>query len=283
MSSIQASPLLPVEEYVEQAFLFKTLADRLKHGDPIQELLLQIREEILATTKLPLAIDFIHAELNHSGLMSSAMSKIPHYFNPFQVYLVSQAERDSGRFDLRTALAILEKDATGKAENRSRAATFFFEFETLCRNALQYDYGLSAIAYDPVFDESWKGWILEMRRKIGTVSLADLVFIHSEYYAIKQSRDGHDSFEIADPILFGEKEGKIALANRRKEDLYFFSALQRQLKYPPVPRVKKVESAVEMVPRMQRQMERLEVRVKLLEDEQREKGIDLSRFYEKPQ
>ena len=122
-----------------------------------------------------------------------------------------------------------------------------------------------------------------MRRKIGTVTLADLVFIHSEHYAIQQTRQGLETFEVAQPILFGDREGKIALANRRKEEIYFFSALQRQLKYPPAPRVKKVQTAAEIVPRIQRQFDRLEVRVKLLEDEQREKGIDLTKFYERPE
>lgn len=282
MKPTSPSPFLSHEEYVEQAFLFKALAERLDGSDPIQDLLVQIREEILATTKLPLAIDFIQAELNHTGIMSSAMRKLPHYFNPYQTYLVSEAERDTGRFNLKTALMILEKDSAGKAENRSPAATFFFHFESLCRNRLQYDYGLAAMAGDPVFDERWQRWILDMRRKLGTVTLADLVYVHSEHYAMVQSRQGLENFEVADPILFGEKEGKIALANRRKEELYFFSALQRQLKYPPVPRAQKVETAVELVPRMLRQIERLEVRVKLLEEEQRDKGIDLSKFYGKP-
>ncbi|MEC9094661.1 MAG: hypothetical protein VX438_18270 [Planctomycetota bacterium] len=283
MNQATASPLLPQEEYVEQAFLYKTLSDRLKDGEPIQNLLTLIREEILATTKLPIAIDFIHSELNHTGIMASALRKLPHYFNPFQTYLIAEAERDTGRFDLRTALAILEKDAIGKSEKRSKVATFFFQFETLCRNTLQYDHGLSAVAYDPVFDSSWHQWILDIRRKLGTVTLADLVFIHSEHYATQQNRQGLESFEIAQPILFGEKEGKIALANRRKEETYFFSALQRQLKYPPAPRVQKNETTTEMVPRIQRQLERLEVRIKLLEDEQREKGIDLTKFYERPE
>ena len=38
------------------------------------------------------------------------------------------------------------------------------------------------------------------------------------------------------PTLFGEKEGKIARANRGRDPLYLFSALQRQLGYPEVPR-----------------------------------------------
>lgn len=277
------SPILDTEEYVEQAFLFKTLAERIISGEPVQDLLFQIREEILATTKLPMAIDFISAELNHTGVMSSAMRKLPHYFNPFQTYLISEAESDTGRFDLRTALAILEKDAAGKAESRSSVATFFFQFESLCRNSLQYDYGLSAMAYDPVYDESWRQWILDMRRKVGTVALADLVYVHSEHYLHHQARMGHESIEAAEPLLFGSREGKIALANRRKDALFFFSALQRQLKYPPVPRVEKSEDSAEVIPRLQRMIERMEVRIKLLEEEQRDKGIDLSKFYQKPE
>ena len=35
------------------------------------------------------------------------------------------------------------------------------------------------------------------------------------------------------PMLFGEKEGKIAWANRKKDPLYLFAALQRHLGYPP--------------------------------------------------
>jgi hypothetical protein len=42
----------------------------------------------------------------------------------------------------------------------------------------------------------------------------------------------------------------------------------------------------ELIPKLKGMVERLEVRVKLLEDEQRNQGIDLSRFYkrnEKPE
>ena len=43
-------------------------------------------------------------------------------------------------------------------------------------------------------------------------------------------------------MLFGEKEGRIAMANRRKDPLYLFSALQRHLGYPSVPRPIKDEA-----------------------------------------
>ena len=84
--------------------------------------------------------------------------------------------------------------------------------------------------------------------------------------------------DLPDPLLFGEKEGRIALANRGKEPLLLFNALQRQLGYPAVPRPEKTLQNEELLEKLQRIVGRLEVRIKLLEDEQREKGIDLSQF-----
>ncbi len=77
----------------------------------MQELLEQIRFELLATTKLPMAVDYLLTELKHSGQMSSAMSKLSHYFTPFQSYLVGQAEEETGRFAMETALQVLEAEA----------------------------------------------------------------------------------------------------------------------------------------------------------------------------
>jgi hypothetical protein len=84
------------------------------------------------------------------------------------------------------------------------------------------------------------------------------------------------------PILFGEKEGKIAWANRRKDPLYLFSALQRHLGYPVVPRAKKADEAVNLLPLLNLRVERLEARLKLLEDENKSSGIDITKFYGKP-
>ena len=52
------SKILLSEEYVEQAYLFKALMERGSADEPVQELLGYLREEVLATTKLPMAIDF---------------------------------------------------------------------------------------------------------------------------------------------------------------------------------------------------------------------------------
>lgn len=266
------------EEYIEQAYMFRALNDRIRSGDPVQELLKYVREEILATTKLPMAIDYMLAELNHVGTMSTAMAKMPHYFTPYQTYLISEAENERGRFDMKLALRILESEAKFRADSAIPNAMFFFQFETLSRNRLNYDKGLSAMSLDPVYDPSWSKWILKLRHQIGIVELADLVYVHSEYYLQRQEQTGAIEVQEPDPVLFSEKEGRIALANRHKEPLYLFSALQRQLNYPPVPKPEKRQTADDLVPKLVKQLERLEVRMKLLEDEQREKGIDLSQF-----
>ncbi|MFM8578086.1 MAG: hypothetical protein ACKOCN_04705, partial [Planctomycetaceae bacterium] len=62
--------MLDREEYVEQGHLFRALAERIADGTAAQEALAVVSEEILATTKLPLAIDFLVAELRHVGTLS---------------------------------------------------------------------------------------------------------------------------------------------------------------------------------------------------------------------
>lgn len=270
--------ILPREEYIEQAYLFKALQGRLTSNEPVQEILVQLREEILSTTKLPMAIDFLLAEVRHVGTMSTAMKKLPHYFTQFQIFIIEQAEDEHGRFDMRVAFLILEAEAKFRSENKQPVAMFFFQVETLCRNCLDYDYGLQAIAMDPIYDGDWQRWILEVRHQLGLVELADLIYVNSEYYVKKMKNAPGDQEDSDRVILFGEKEGRIALANRKKELHYLFSSLQRQLGYPAVPRPSKRDPAIDLLPKLTKLVERMEVRIKLLEDEQRQSGIDLNQF-----
>ena len=269
--------VLPREEYVEQAYLFKALQGRLTSNEPVQEVLVQIREEILSTTKLPMAIDFLLAEVRHVGTMSTAMKKLPHYFNQFQIFIIERAEDEYGRFDMRVAFLVLEAEAQFRADNKDPVAMFLFQMETLCRNCLDYDYGLQAIAMDPVYDGNWQRWILEVRHQLGLVELADLIYVNSQYYAVRDGKNNKEG-DRNRVILFGEKEGRIALANRKKEPHYLFSSLQRQLGYPAVPRPTKRDPAIDLLPKLTKLVERMEVRIKLLEDEQRQSGIDLNQF-----
>lgn len=272
--------MLSPEEYIEQAYFFRMLGERLPQNQPMQELLSQLQEEVLATTNLPKALDFMLAELKHTGSVHSAMARLPHYFTPFQTYLIQAAEDDRGRFDMRVAVEVLRFEAQFKSQLTSVQGLFFYQFEVLSRNRLRYDRGLAAMAADPAYDNEWKQFIRLMRLQIGIVDLADLVYVRSAEYQRRQALGEEDS--ASDPaspaVLFGEKEGRIALANRRKDPLYFFAALQRQLGYPPVPRPKRVDDSLDLVPQLLRRMERLEVRLKLIEEENKG-GIDITKFY----
>lgn len=271
------------EEYIEQAHFFRTMRERLALSIPMQELMASLREEVLSTTNLPYAIDFLLSELLHEGVIAGGMQRLNHYFTPFQAYVVSEAENDRGRFDLRVGLEILEREAEYLSGEPTAAGVFLFQFETLCRNRLQYDQGLKAIAGHPIFSEEWRQWILTVRRQIGLVELSDLIYVRSEYYRQRQSKLGMSSDDGAlRPILFGQREGKIALAHRQKEPLLLLSALQRHLGYPAVPRQQPADETVELIPQMARRMERLEARLKLLEEESRE-GLDITKFYIRPQ
>ena len=271
-----ASRLLDREELIEQAYFFRTLCERIDQSLPVQELLPSIREEVLATTQLPLAIEYLQTELLHSGLMGKAMTQLAHYFTPFQAYVVNESESEQGRFDMRLGFEVLQREAEYRASDEiSPQGLFMYQFETLCRNRLRYDPGLAAVATDPLYDDSWREWILTVRRQIGIIELGDLIYVRSEYYRERSKSGGSDA------VLFGARDGKIALANRRKDPLYLFSALQRQLGYPVVPRQKQVEEPTDLVPQLMRRVERLEAQLKLFEDEQRS-GIDLTQFYERP-
>ena len=90
-------------------------------GLPAQEILSRIGEELLSTTKLPLAVSFLHAEIKGTGLMAPAMARIGHYFTAFQTHVISQAEIAMSRFSMEQALLILEREAKYKSEGPSLA------------------------------------------------------------------------------------------------------------------------------------------------------------------
>ena len=59
-----------------------------------------------------------------------------------------RSRRRAGRFDLRTAVEILRREAEYRTEKPTRQGLFLFQFEVLCRHRLGYDGGLAAIADD---------------------------------------------------------------------------------------------------------------------------------------
>jgi len=274
---------LPREEYVEQRHFFRTLRNRLAEGVPTQEALAQIRDELLATTRLPVAIDLLNDELRQSGRMSPAMERLGFYFTPFQAFVVGKGEEDRTKFDSATAFQILERlagymtgdrpalsDARESDDAPSRSGLFLYQFETLARSRLGYADGLTAAAADPFYDETWSKWIRTLRRAIGELDFAELLFRRSEWFLeLKRRADGDREATVPFDLLFGEAEGRIAWANRGKDPLYLFAALQRQLGYPEVPRPPRKPQVEDIPPAVQAQLHKLESRLRFLEAEQK--------------
>jgi hypothetical protein len=301
------STVLDREEYVEQEYFFRIYRERLQQNVPSQEILQTIQEEILATTRLPMAIDFLRTEILHSGRISEAMVRLAHYFTPFQAFVIRQAEDDESRFEQITALRILEREAHYRSRNAVPAGLFIYQFECIARNRLGYNDGLLAMSQDPLYDSNWRQWILTLRMDLGARELADIVYRASQHFhsrrrsqpaagpskksstgRIEESAGnpttsvdpGKSSTEITsgDVILFGDQEGRIARANIGRDPLYFFAALQRQLDYPAVPRSARADDQEKLPGFLEARLMKIEQRLKLIEMEQRG-GIDLNSFY----
>src|SRR5581483_6184894 len=270
------SKLLDREEYIEQAYFFRVLRERLAEGMAAQEVLERIDQEILAITRLPFAVQFLATELKHSGLLSSGFARLAHYFTAFQTFIIRGTEEEARRFSADTALLVLQREAEFRAGQVTPAGLFVYQFEVLCRNRLGYDGGLAAMATDPYYDAAWQQFIDRTRQQVGIIDFADIVYLRTELYVQEQRRQQPD-YEPPLPPLFGEKEGKIARANRGRDPLYLFAALHRQLGYPEVPRPRPRDDVVVKLEELRAKVRDLEMRLKLLEGEVKGQ-IDLNQF-----
>jgi hypothetical protein len=273
---MSTATVLDREEYVEQAYLFRTVRERLADNQPAQEILQRVHDELLSSTRLPYAVQFLATELKHTGLLANGFAKLPHYFTAFQAFVVKQAEDEKSRFPMPTAFLVLEREAAYRADKPTKPGLFVYQFETLSRNRLGYLDGLEAMAADPFYDARWREYFDTLRRNVGEIDFADLVYLRSELYVIEERRR-NPGYEPSVPPIFGEKEGKIAKASRTREPLYLFAALQRQLGYPEVPRYKIRDDASTKLEMIQAKLRELEIRLKLAEGELRG-SVDLSQF-----
>src|SRR5512140_1410764 len=130
--------VLEREEYIEQAYFFRVLRERRGDNRATQDVLASLHEEILSTTRLPYAIQFLATELKHSGLLSSGFQRLQHYFTPFQAFIIRQAEEERLRFSLEIGLLILEREASYRAQALTPPGLFVYQFEALSRNRLGY-------------------------------------------------------------------------------------------------------------------------------------------------
>jgi hypothetical protein len=273
--------ILDREEYIEQAYFFRILRERMAENVPAQEVLERIHEEILSTTRLPYAIQFLATELKHTGLMASGFTRLQHYFTPFQAYIISQTEAEGKRFNMDIGLLILEREASYRAAQITPHGLFVYQFETLSRNRLGYDVGMEAMKADPFYDDQWRGYLQMVRQQVGIVDFADLVYVRSELYVKDQRREQPD-YQPPLPALFGEKEGKIAKANRGRDPLYLFAALQRQLGYPEVPRFQPRDDLSAKFETLKAKVRELEIRLKLVDSELKGQ-VDLTQLLSRPE
>ena len=269
-------PVLEREEYIEQAYFFRTFRERLADNLPAQELLQQANAELLSTTRLPMAVQFLATELKHTGLLASGFARLPHYFTAFQGVVVRQAESAGLRFAMPTALLVLEREAAYKAGNPTRPGLYVYQFETITRNRLGYMDGLIAMAAAPFYDADWKAYIDLVRRQLGVIDFGDLVYGRAELCVKDHQRVKPDYQPVVAPI-FGEKEGKIAKASRGREPLFLFAALQRQLGYPEVPKSHVQDDQSIKLRAIETKLRELETRLRLAEGELRG-NVDLSQF-----
>jgi hypothetical protein len=117
---------------------------------------------------------------------------------------------------------------------------------------------------------------------LGDVDFADLIFVRSAYF-VGERRKINPDFVPKYPSLFGEREGKIARANRGRDPLYLFSALQRQLGYPEVPRLRRPDELEARVLVLEQKIAQLENRLKLAESELNQEDVDLAQMMVKPE
>lgn len=273
---MKKSVVLEREEYIEQAYLFGALRERMAEGLAMQEVLEQVGQEILATTRLPYAVQFLTAEVKHTGLLSSGFARLPHYFTPFQAFVVRCTEDERLRFAAETALLVLQREAEFLAGNPNASGLFVYQFEVLCRNRLGYADGLTGILGDPFYPPDWREFVDMLKQQVGLVDFAEIVFLRSEQY-VEERRRQEPNYEPPLPAVFGAKEGKIAGANRGKDPLFLFAALQRQLNYPEVPRPTPRDDLTSKLETIQARLRELDARLKLVEGEQRG-HVDLSQF-----
>src|SRR5206468_6487624 len=189
-------------------------------------------------------------------------------------FVIKQTESEGLRFSIETALVVLEREALYRAGSPTQAGLFVYQFEVLSRNRLGYDEGLQALAGDPFYGPVWREYLELVRRQVGMVDFADLIYLRSDFYLLDQRRNDPE-YQPPVPALFGEKEGKIAKASRGRDPLYLFGALQRQLGYPEVPRPKERDDTESKLLALNAKLREMEARLKLVESEVRGQ-VDLS-------
>ena len=259
-------PVLEREEYIEQAYFFHAFRERLIDGLPSQDILSRIGEELLSTTRLPLAVSFLSTDIKGSGVMAPAMARIGHYFTPFQTHVVDQAEQDAQ--PLRDGASPTGPGAGGEVQGGEPIPAGAVRLPVrgpVAQPARLYE-GPGGDGGRPLLHRGLAGLHPDApqparRRRLRRPDLRALRVFR------ERAKQLNPEFIPKFPTLFGEKEGKIARANRGRDPMYLFSALQRQLGYPEVPRPRRPDELEARVLLLEQKIAQLENRLKAAESD----------------
>ena len=254
------SVVLDRDEYVEQAYLFRAFRDRLADNLPAQDILTRVHEELLSSTRLPYAVQFLVAELKHSGLLASGFEKLPHYFTPFR--RLSSGKQKRNRALPMTTLCSSWSASALQSRDSNEAGLVHIPVRDDRRNRLGY-LGGTAASRDPLYDGEWRAFVSGSKpRQVGDMDFADLVYLRSELYVQEQRRES--IVRTFTNALFGEKEGKIAKASAAAGLHCICSPPSKGNSAIQVPRYTQRRRQIEMG-EAREETTRLETRLKLAE------------------
>ena len=175
--------VLDRDEYVEQAYFFRVFRERLADNLPAQDILTRVHEELLSSTRLPYAVQFLVAELKHSGLLANGFCETAALLH--SVPGVRRSGRPRTRrsgFRCRRPCSSWNARRSSRPRSPTKPGLFIYQFETIARNRLGYLDGTAAVAADPIYDADWRAFIGGLPRQVGDIDFADLVYLRSELY-----------------------------------------------------------------------------------------------------
>ena len=161
--------VLDREEYIEQAYFFRTLRERLATNLPAQEVLERVPRGDPLDHPAPLRhpVPGHRAEAHRAARLgvrppAALLHAVPG---------VRGAARPRTRgcdSACEAALLVLEREAAYRADKPTPPGLFVYQFETLSRNRLGYDDGLRCLAGDPLYDQDWRGYLEMVRQQLGS-------------------------------------------------------------------------------------------------------------------
>ena len=149
---------------------------------------------------------------------------------------MQQTEDERKQFTLRSDFSSLSARGGYRAAQPTQPGLFVYHFRSARPQSLGYDEGLTAMRGDPFYDPDWRDFLAlvqapDRRGRFRRYRVFALAVLCAGSAVVGRLCS-------AGLALVWREEGKIAKANRGRDPLYLFAALQRQLGYPEVPRSK---------------------------------------------